>query len=318
MSTASVAPIAPRGEEVRVFAPASLSNLGPGFDVLGLALAAPGDIVLARRSATPGVRILRATGGVPLEADANTAGVAARETLRRAGMTDVGIELEVEKGMPIGTGMGSSAASAAAAAVAVNLLLGSPLRKQDLIGACVEAEARVAGRHGDNVSPSLLGGLVLVRSLDPPDVVRLPVPEDLMVAVATPAFELSTRVARAALPESAPLRSLVHSTANIAALVAACYSGDLALLARSLDEDVVVPVRAALIPGAREVMRAALDAGALGSSISGAGPSIFALCHSEARARAVARAMAAAFLQYGRLGASTIVSPADAPGARAL
>lgn len=310
--------MSPTREQVRVFAPASLSNLGPGFDVLGLALAHPGDIVIARRASTPGVRIVRATGGVPLEVERNTAGVAARETLRRAGMADVGIELEVEKGMAIGTGLGSSAASAAAAAVAVNLLLGSPLRKSELVGPCVEAEASVAGRHGDNVAPSLLGGLVLVRSLDPPDVVRIPVPEGLMVVVASPAFELSTRVARAALPADVPLRSLVRSTANIAALIAACYAGDVALLARALDEDIVVPVRAGLIPGAAAVMRAAMDAGALGSSISGAGPSIFALCHSEARARAVGAAMSTAFKEQGGLESEVILSPADAPGATAL
>ncbi len=307
-----------RPEEVRVFAPASLSNMGPGFDVLGLALTHPGDVVLARRVATPGVRIVRATGGVPTEVERNTAGVAARETLRRAGMLDVGIELEVEKGMAIGTGLGSSAASAAAAAVAVNLLLGNPLRKQELVGPCVEAEASVAGRHGDNVSPSLLGGLCLVRSVDPADVVRIPVPEGLMVVVASPAFELSTRVARAALPTEVPLRSLVRSTANIAALVAACYAGDVALLARSLDEDIVVPVRAALIPGAKEVMDAAREAGALGSTISGAGPSIFALCHSEARAVLVGEAMKDAFLRHGGLESEVIISVADAPGARAL
>lgn len=307
-----------RPEVVRVFAPASLSNLGPGFDVLGLALASPGDVVRARRSATPGVRIVSATDGLPTDPDRNTAGIAARETLRRAGMTDVGIELEVEKGMPIGTGMGSSAASAAAAAVAVNLLLGAPLRKLELVGPCVEAEAAVSGRHGDNVSPALLGGLVLVRSLDPPDVLRIPVPEGLMVTVVTPAFELPTRMARAALPESVPLRSLVRSTANIAALIAACYAGDVALLARSLEEDVVVPVRARLIPGAEAVMRAAHDGGALGSSISGAGPSIFALSHSEARARAVGDAMAEAFAREGGLDSVVRVSPADAPGARAI
>ncbi|HEX9109259.1 MAG TPA: homoserine kinase, partial [Longimicrobiales bacterium] len=202
-------------EEVRVFAPASLSNLGPGFDVLGLALAAPGDIVLARRSAQPGVRIVRASGGVPTDATRNTAGIAALATLLRAGMPDVGIELEVEKGMAIGTGLGSSAASAAAAATAVNLLLGSPLRKAELVGPCVQAEAAVSGRHGDNVSPALLGGLVLVRSLDPPDVLRIPVPEGLTVVVASPAFELPTKEARAALPSEVPLRSLVRSTANI-------------------------------------------------------------------------------------------------------
>jgi homoserine kinase len=302
---------------VSAFAPATVANLGPGLDVLGLALAAPGDRVTAQRTPGRGVTITAVTGdggALPLDPTTNTAGIAAEATLAKAGVA-TGVSLTLHKGMPIGSGLGSSAASAAAAAYAVNLLIGSPLRKVELVGPCLAAEAVVAGRHADNVAPALLGGLILVRSLDPLDLVRLPLPEGLVVAVVTPRMELSTRAARAALPEDVPLASLVLNTANIAALVSACYSGDLGLLARSLTDAVATPARAPLIPGCADVIEAALDAGALGSSISGAGPSIFALCRSERSAGEVVRGMSGAFAASG-LASDAIVSPADCPGAR--
>ncbi len=312
--------------QVRVFAPGSISNIGPGFDALGMAVAGPGDTVVARR--IPGgrtedqrqVRLLGIEGDggkLPRVAEKNTAGIAAAAVLAMAG-SDATIELELYKGMAIGTGLGSSAASAAAAAWAVNLLLGAPFTREQLVGAAVQAEAAVSGRHGDNVSPSLLGGLVLVRSLDPPDIVRIPVPAGLMVVVVTPSFELATRAARAALPRDVPLRALVRYSANTAALVAAFHSGDLALLGRALNEQIVVPIRAELIPGARQVMAAAVAAGAAGSSISGAGPSIFAFCDGRRGpgvASAVALAMIGAFRAAGA-AATSIISPADVPGAR--
>jgi len=304
-------------EEVRVFAPATVSNLGPGFDVLGLALAGVGDTVVARRTTGHGVTIVAVHGAdLPLEADRNTAGIAAAATLARSGF-EAGIELEVHKGLPIGSGLGSSAASAVAAAYATNLLLGSPLRKADLIGPCIEAEAAVAGRHADNVAPSLLGGLILIRSIDPVDVIRLPIPEGLTLVVVTPNFELSTRKARAVLPAEVPLSAMVETAGNLAALVSACYSGDLGLMSRAMCDRVVEPRRAALIPGCDDVIRSALDTGALGSSISGAGPTIFAICRSTRSAHEVATAMIAAFGRHG-LDARSTVSAADCPGARRL
>jgi homoserine kinase len=305
------------GEEVRVFAPASVSNLGSGFDILGLAVRGPGDTVLARRVPGVGVRMaaVEGDGGVLPRDATNTAAIAAAATLRRAGV-EIGVELELAKGMPVGTGLGSSAASAAAAAMAVNLLVGSPLRKEELVEACVEAEAAVSGRHADNVAPALLGGLVLVRSLDPLDLLRLPVPPGLVVVVVTPAFSLSTRLARDVLPEMVPLREMVRNSANLGTLVAGCYLGDLGLFARGVADAVVTPARAPLIPGCEAVIGAALDAGALGSSISGAGPSVFALCDSPTRAERVALAMVAAFRHVGGLDSTHIISPADCPGAR--
>lgn len=302
---------------VTAFAPATVANLGPGLDVLGLALAAPGDRVTARVVAGSGVTIEAVTGdggALSLDAAKNTAGIAAAAAIAKAGVA-TGVALTLEKGMPIGSGLGSSAASAAAAAYAVNLLIGSPLRKAELIGPCIEAEAAVSGRHADNVAPALLGGLILVRSIDPLDLVRLPLPEGLVMAVVTPKMELSTRAARAALPASIPLASLIRNTASVAALVSACYSGDLGLLARGMTDAVATPARAPLIPGCQRVIEAALDAGALGSSISGAGPSIFALCRSERSAQEVTSAMVRAFSEE-RLEATAVVSPADCPGAR--
>lgn len=305
-----------RASTVRVFAPGTIANLGPGFDVLGLAIRGIGDTVEARRVDGTDVRIIAMHGDggrLPLDVARNTAGIAATETLRRAGVT-AGIELEVFKGMPIGSGLGSSAASAAAAAVAVNQLLGNPLRREDLVACCVEAEAAVAGRHADNVAPALLGGLVMVQGVDELALQRLPVPPALRIAVVTPDFELSTRLAREALPTQIPLSAMVTNAWRIATFVSACYSGDLAALASCVRDDVVTPARAALIPGAEAAMEAARRSGALASSISGSGPSIFALCHSDRSAHRAAEAMVAAFGAAG-LAARAIVSPADCPGA---
>lgn len=304
-------------DEARAFAPATVANLGPGFDVLGMALAEPGDTVVARRAGEHGVRIVSIEGdggALPADPARNTAGIAADAVLRKVGV-ETGIELEVHKGLPIASGLGSSAASAAAAAMAVNILLGSPLRKLELVDPCLEAESGVSGRHADNVAPALLGGLILVRASDPLDLVRLPVIAGLTIVVVTPVFELSTREARAALPSAVPLDAMVGATANIAGLISALHSGDLGLLSRSLRDDVVTPVRAGLIPGCGAVIEAALDAGALGSSLSGSGPSIFALCRSPRSAEEVRAAMGRAFEDAG-LESRAIVSPTDCPGAR--
>lgn len=305
------------GDEVTAFAPATVANLGPGFDVLALALRELGDRVTARRVEGEGIRISKVSGDggrLPREASANTGGIAAAAVLKWAGI-EVGVELEIEKGLPLSSGLGSSAASAAAAAWAVNRLLGSPLEEMDLIEACLEAEAAVSGPHADNVAASVLGGLVLIRSVDPLDVVKLPVPKGLTAVVVTPDFELSTREAREVLPRTVPLESMVANQAALAGLVSACHSGDLELLARCLEDRVVTPARAPLIPGCSEVMEAAREAGALGSGLSGSGPSVFALCEGPEDAGKVARSMSDAYRKAG-LVSSLVISPADGPGAR--
>jgi len=301
----------------RAFAPATVANLGPGFDVIGLAIDGIGDTVTVRTCSTPGVsiaRIIGDNGKLPTDPAKNTAAIAAAETLKAAGI-DANIEIELTKGLPLCSGLGSSAASAAAAAYATNQLIGSPLRKVDLIGPCIEAEAAVSGRHADNVAPALLGGLVLVRSTDPPDLIRLPLPEGLTVVVVTPNHELPTKEAREVLPKEVPLSTMVASTAQVAGLVSACYSGDLSLLSRSLEDKVVTPARIGLIPGGNNALQAALGAGALGASISGAGPSLFALCRSPRSAHATAQAMRREFELAG-IDSTIHTSPANCPGVR--
>ena len=299
------------------FAPATVANLGPGFDVIGLAIDGLGDTVTVTRTTTPGVTIKAIHGDdgkLPLDPTQNTAAIAAAETLKAAGIA-LGLSIELTKGLPLCSGLGSSASSAVAAAFATNQLLGSPLRKMDLIAPCIEAEAAVAGRHADNVAPALLGGLVLIRSTDPLDVIRLPIPDDLSVVVITPDSELPTREARAVLPEQVPLATMVASSAQVASLVSACYSGDLSLLSRSLEDPVVTPARIGLIPGGQQALDAALSTGALGASISGAGPSLFALCRSERSALSTALAMKAAIEETGT-AAKAHISPANCPGVR--
>ena len=302
---------------VSAFAPATVANLGPGFDVLGLAIDGMGDTVTVSRSTHPGVQITAIhgdNGKLPLDPAKNTAAIAAAETLKAAGI-NIGLSIELSKGLPLCSGLGSSAASAVAAAFATNQLLGSPLRKMDLIGPCMEAEAAVAGRHADNVAPALLGGLILIRSTDPVDVVRLPIPDDLNVVVVTPASELPTREARAVLPPEVPLSTMVTVSAQIASLVSACYSGDLSLLSRSMEDPVVTPARIGLIPGGDAALQAAMATGALGASISGAGPSLFALCRSARSATTTAEAMKSAIASEGT-PATAHISAANCPGAR--
>ncbi len=303
---------------VTAFAPGSIGNVGPGLDILGLAVAGAGDEVTVERA--PGGRIVVRDSGhrdLPSDPVRNTAALAAREVLRRANVGDVGLALTVRKGLPLAGGQGGSAASAVAGAVAANHLLGSPLECNALLAACLEAEAAVAGRHADNVAPSLLGGIVLVRTTDPPDVVRLPVPADLWVALVHPAQRLRTRDSRAVLPLEVPLATALHQAAQVSAIVAALAAGDYALLGRALDDRIAEPARARLLPGFAEAKQAALAAGALGASISGSGPTAFALAQGDAAARAAGAGMQAAYAEAG-VSASVRVGAVDREGARVI
>ena len=305
------------GRSVRGFAPGSVGNIGPGLDILGMAITGAGDSVVARTSYAPGVRILN-PGHIDLPTDParHTAGLAAAAVLRRAGVHDFSVALEVSKGLPLSGGQGGSAASAVAAAVAVHALLGRPLDTATLLECCIEAEAVVAGRHADNVAPILLGGIVLVRSMDPLDLVSLPVPPDLHIVLAQPTQKLETRAGRAALPRDLPLATALHQAAQVGAIVAALASGDLALLGRAIDDRIAEPARGPLLPWFAEAKAAALDAGALGCSISGSGPTAFALADSPQRAEAVGQAMAKAYEAQGipcRARAATV----ERRGARA-
>lgn len=300
------------------FAPATTSNLAVGFDILGHPVGPTGDRVTVTRMDRPGV-LIRGVGGcagpLPMEAAANTAGAA---ILRLLGdhAPGLGLEVSIDKGIPLGSGIGGSAASAVAGVVAANALLPAPLPLEALFPYALAGEAVASGAvHGDNVAPSLYGGLVLVRSTDPADVVRLPAPASLRCVMVLPRQRLDTRAARAVLPAAVALRDVIVQSANLAGVIAGCFLGDLALIGRSMRDVVVEPHRAALIPGFSAVKEAAMDAGALGCSISGGGPSVFAWCDGDETARLARVAMVEAFTRIG-VAAEGWTCAVGGPGAR--
>lgn len=302
-------------------APGTIGNLGPGLDVLGAAVTGLSDSVTAEWCEQPGVVILDSGHpDLPTDTARNSAGVAALEVLRLATDHGVrypprGIGLSVKKGLPLSGGQGGSAASAVAGAMAVNTLIGSPLEHRDILAACLTAEAAVSGRHLDNIAPSLFGGICLIRHLDTLDVVQLPVPPRLRVVLAHPEQRLRTADARAVLPPTIARHVAIEQTANVAAMVAALHLGDFALLGRALHDQIAEPARRELLPGFAEAKSAALEAGAIGASISGAGPTVFALCDSDIGAQRVAHAMRAAYERTGVV-VHVRVAHVDTAGAR--
>ena len=305
---------------VTAFAPATVSNVACGFDVLGFPMEEPGDWVTARLTSS-GVHIddiIGDEGRLPRDAERNTAGVAARALLAAAGERR-GVALTIRKGLPLSSGLGGSAASAAAAVVAVNALMEGRASMDTLVACALEGERLGAGSaHPDNIAPALYGGLVLVRHPSPPDVIRLPVPEGLMVVVVHPDLEIETARARALLGTSVPLADAVRQWANLGALVHGLHVGDFALIARSLEDSIAEPRRAPLVPGLAAIKRAAVDAGALGCSLSGSGPSIFALCRDRDIADRVAPAMTAAVSAEIGGESQTYVSSISSRGARVV
>lgn len=288
--------------KVRVFSKASVANVSCGFDVMGFSLAQPGDEIVAERSDRSGVRITKITGEegmLPLSVDKNTAGVAVKALLDYLD-SNAGIELEVHKKMPLGSGLGSSAASSVGAVVAVNRLLGEPLSKNELLKFAAEGERVACGSaHLDNVAPSLMGGFVLIRSQEPADVISLECPKPLFATVVYPHIEIRTEDTRKILRKEVTLANAVTQWGNVGGLVAGILKGDYALISRSLQDVIIEPTRSVLIPGFDEVKKAAMQAGALGSGISGSGPSIFALCSSEENARLCSKKMGKVFDAIG-------------------
>lgn len=306
---------------ISVYAPGSVSNVACGFDTLGFALDEPGDVVSASPSKEAGVTIaaIHGDGGrLTLDPERNTASAAALALLRCLETTR-GVTLTIQKGLPLASGIGSSGASAVAAVVAVNELLGRPAPMTMLLECAMAGEQAGCGAiHPDNVSPSLFGGFILARSVQPPDIVRLPVPEGLACAVLHPHTEIETGAARKLIGDHVPLKDATRQWANVGALVAALYSNDLALLSRSLVDHIAEPKRAALVPGFAEVKAAALAAGALGSSLSGSGPSIFALVDSLEKAHAVGAAMQRAFSTRSEVATDLWMCPVGRQGARVV
>ncbi len=290
-----------QSKEVRVFAPATVANMACGYDVLGFAIDVPGDEVVARHSSKPGLQIVEITGDdgkLPKEVSKNTAGVAAQDLLRHLGMLDRGVELEIHKKMPFGSGLGSSAASAVAGAYAVNKLIGEPLTKRQLLPFAMMGESSADGAwHADNVGPCLLGGIVFIRSNQELDIAQIPVPEHLWVAVVHPEIEILTKVAREILPDEVPLENVTQQVGNLGGLLCGLIQEDYELISRSIHDVIAEPRRQKLIPDFYRAKRDAMTAGALGFSISGAGPSVFALCEGEEAARRVGAEVSRVFYE---------------------
>ncbi len=302
---------------VTAFAPATVGNVGIGFDILGHTVKAVGDRVRARKTTERGIRISGITGSqttLPLEAERNTAGMA---LVSMAGALSLpfGIEISIEKGIPLGSGLGGSAASAVAAVVAANALLDTPLSKLELLKFAMQGEAVASGSvHVDNIAPSLFGGLVLTVGIDNPRTKQIPVPPTVRCVLVHPHMFLSTREARRILRKTVDLSDLVWQTANLAGFLSGCYTNDLAMIRDSFEDVIIEPQRAQLIPGFKAVKQAAMSNGALGCSISGAGPTVFAWCEDH-YAEGIRASMVEAFAEHN-LASDHWVSAIDTEGAR--
>ena len=302
--------------EIKIFCPATIANLSCGFDVLGLCLATAGDEMIVRKSDEKGVRITKIVGAdLPLETEKNVAGVAALALLRSIKKVgnkyipidyeidfdndnaididiDFGFEIEIYKHIKAGSGIGSSAASSAGAVFGINELLGQPFTRHELVKFAMRGEKLASGNaHADNVAPCLLGGFTLVRCTSPLDIVRINSPSELYATVVHPQIELKTSDARSVLKQTVSLKSAITQWGNVGGLVAGLYTNDYELIGRSLHDEIIEPVRSVLIPGFDLIKKTAYDNGALGSGISGSGPSIFALSKGKEIAEKIAAAM---------------------------
>ncbi len=282
--------------EIKLFCPATIANLSCGFDVMGLCLDGVGDEMIIRKSSVKGIRITKIEGAdLPLETEKNVAGVAGLALLNELQL-DYGFEIEIYKKIKAGSGIGSSSASAAGAVFGINELAGKPFSRKDLVQFAMQGEVLASGSaHADNVAPALCGGFTIVRSSNPLDIIRIESPSELYATVIHPQIELKTSEMRAVLQPMVSLKSAITQWGNVAGLVAGLYTSDYNLIGRSLHDDIVEPLRGKFIPHFDQVKQAALDHGALGSGISGSGPSIFALSKGIDNARKVAEAMRVIF-----------------------
>jgi homoserine kinase len=285
---------------------------------MGMALTGRGDVVELALRDGPGIEVLDAGHpDLPRDATHNTAAVAAAAALRLGGSPDVGVNLTITKGLPLSGGQGGSAASAVAGAVAANALLSLGLSERQLVEAALEAEAHVAGRHLDNILPSLLGGIVLIRDAASYDYIRIEAPRGLKVVLAQPEQRLRTAEGRAVLPQELGREVALYQAAQVAAMVLAFATNDLPLLRRSVDDRIAEPARAPLLPGFAAAKQAALDAGALGCSISGSGPTAFAFAADQADALEISAAMSTSYEAAG-ISCTTRICDVSAEGARVV
>jgi homoserine kinase len=303
--------------QISVQAPATVSNVVCGFDCLGFAVDAPYDEMTVRLTDSRTVQITEHSGfGLPLEPDKNVAGVALMAMMEKLG-GDIGFEVEITKHIKPGSGIGSSSASSCGAVVAANHLLGGRFSKEELVEFAMEGEMIASGaKHADNVAPCIFGGFVLVRSIDPVDIVRIDSPP-LFTTIIHPQIEIKTSEARAILPKEVPLSTAVRQWSHLGSLVVALAQGEYGLIARSMEDFIVEPVRKSLIPGFDEVKTASLAAGALGGGISGSGPSMFMLSEREETAREVEQTMREVYSRTG-IEFNTYVSGINPDGVKIL
>ena len=283
--------------EIKIYSPATVSNIGCGFDTMGFALDEPCEEIVLRTSMIPGIRVVNITGDngeIPYDNDQNTATKALMAFIEKYPI-DFGLEIEIHKKMGLGSGLGSSAASAVSAVYGLNYLLGNPFNNEKLLLFALEGE-KVASKaiHADNVAPCLCGGFVLISSYDPINIIKLPIPKDLYCAIIHPQIEIKTSEARAILGDSIKLKDAITQWGNVGGLVAGIYKNDYDLIGRSIKDRVAEPHRSKLIPGYESIKESAYKAGAIGCNISGSGPAIFALAVTKATAEKVAEAMKAA------------------------
>jgi homoserine kinase len=307
-------------KSIKVFAPASVSNVGPGFDVLGFALHKPGDEIILKTNGNNITEITTITGDngkLPYDAEKNTASVAVKSLLDKYQIKQ-GISIEIHKKMGLGSGLGSSAASAVGAVVAANELLELNLPKKKLLEHCLAGEFVASNAiHADNVAPSLYGGFVLIRDYNPIDIIKIDYPEDLFCTIIYPDIEIKTSDARAILPAEISLKKMITQTGNIAALIYGLAKGDYSLISRALHDVVVEPVRSELIKGYNVIKESAINAGALSCVITGSGPSMFALSVSEEVANKIASDTQKALLKLN-LASTTYVSQINREGPKIL
>ena len=284
--------------EIKIFSPATVSNVACGFDVLGFCLNSVGDEMIVRKTKEKGIRISKVEGfDLPLDAKSNVAGVAALALIEHA-KPDCGFEIEIYKKIKPGSGIGSSSASASGAVFAINELLGKPYNKSELTGFAIKGEAVASGsEHADNIAPGIFGGFTLVKSLKPLEIFQIPTPDNLFSVIIHPQIEIKTSTARAILPKDIPLKDAIVQWANMGSLIHALHTSDYDLIKSSLVDIIIEPYRAQLIPHYQDIKSEALKSGALGASISGSGPSIFMLCEGHENAIQVEKAIRKVYLK---------------------
>lgn len=314
-------PLGGLGGTVQVFAPATVANVVCGFDVLGFAINEPGDEVVMHITDKPGITISKITGDdgrLPLDPAKNTVSVSVQHYLSSIGRTDVGLDIELHKKMPIGSGLGSSSASTVAGLFAIKTLLGDNTDPAKLLPFAMKGEEMACGHgHADNVAPALLGGFVLIRSYEPLDVVRLPHPPGLYCAIVFPDVDVPTREARQIIRKNIQMKDAVTQWGNIAGLVSGLFMNDIDLMGRSMKDILVEPVRSMLIPDFYKMREMAMELGAVSFGISGSGPSVFAFTRDEETAIRITQKLQQ-HLTNIKIGSNVYVSTINDKGPRVI